>query len=155
MQGKFIELTIQEAKKAAKQGEVPIGCIIVKNNKIISKAHNMVESKKDATMHGEMIAIKKAGKKLKNWRLLDCEMYVTLEPCNMCMNAIELSRIKKVYYLIKKSRDININDKKYEYTVSIYNVEEDVCVIEIYCNDELVMRVVDRASDDPLDPAVG
>lgn len=129
MQEKFIELTIQEAKKAVKQGEVPIGCIIVKDNKIISKAHNMVESKKDATMHAEMIAIKKAGKKLKNWRLLDCEMYVTLEPCNMCMNAIELSRIRKVYYLIKKSKDININNDKYEY---ISNKKESLELIQTF-----------------------
>lgn len=115
MRKKYIELTIKEAKKAAKYGEVPIGCIIVKDGKVISKAYNLVEKKKDATMHAEIIAIKKASKHIRNWRLLDCEMYVTLEPCNMCKNAIELSRIKKVYYLIKKVKDIDIKNDKYEY----------------------------------------
>ena len=115
MQEKYIELAIKESKKAALKGEVPIGCIIVKNKKVIAKAHNIVEKKKSAIMHAEILAINKASKKLKNWRLLDCEMYVTLEPCNMCMNAIELSRIKKVYYLTKKSKNIEIKNNKYEH----------------------------------------
>ena len=115
MNKKYIKLAIIEAKKASKKGEVPVGCIIVKNNKVIAKSHNMVEKKKNSIMHAELIAISKASKKIKNWRLLDCEMYVTLEPCNMCVNAIELSRIKKVYYFTKKSKNITINNDKYEY----------------------------------------
>ena len=113
MQEKYIELIIKEAKKASREGEVPIGAIIVKNNKIMAKAHNKVEKRKNATMHAEIIAITKACKKIKNWRLIDCEMYVTLEPCNMCMNAIELSRIKKVYYLISKTKNIKYDESKY------------------------------------------
>lgn len=93
----FMEKAIVEAKKAYKKLEVPVGAVIVKNGKIISKAYNQKEEKKDATMHAEIIAIKKASKKLNNWRLNDCEMYVTLEPCPMCAGAIINSRLKKVY----------------------------------------------------------
>jgi len=113
MNEKFMELAIKEAKKAYKKEEVPVGTIIVKNNKVISKSYNMVEKKKDCTLHAEIMAIKKASRKLKNWRLNDCEMYVTLEPCTMCMSAIELSRIKKVYFLIQKDKEINSNKDIY------------------------------------------
>ena len=113
MQKKYYEEIIKLAKKASKKGEVPVGAIIVKNNKIIAKAYNKIEKYKDATMHAEIIAIKKASKKLKNWRLNDCEMYVTLEPCTMCSSAIELSRIKKVYYLVKRDKKISIKKSKY------------------------------------------
>lgn len=116
MDNKFMELAIKQAKKAYKKGEVPVGAVIVKDGKIISKAYNLVEKKKNATLHAEIIAISKATKKLKNWRLIDCEMYVTLEPCSMCMSAIELSRIKKVYFLIKKDKEINIKNDKYNHT---------------------------------------
>lgn len=107
MQKKFMNEALKEARKAYKKDEVPIGAIIVKDNGIISKAHNLVETKKDATMHAEIIAIKKASKKIGNWRLNDCEMYVTLEPCLMCKKAIELSRIKKVYFSTYRKNDDN------------------------------------------------
>ena len=109
-----MELAIKQAKKAYKLKEVPVGCVIVNDDKIIAKAHNMVEKKKDSTMHAEIIAIKKASKKLKNWRLIDCDMYVTLEPCLMCKSAIELSRIKNVYYSTASDNDINIKKTKYK-----------------------------------------
>ena len=88
---------IKEAKKASKKLEVPVGCIIVKDEKIIARAHNQKETKTDTTKHAEILAIQKASKKLEAWRLLDCEMYVTLEPCSMCAGAIIQARIKKVY----------------------------------------------------------
>ncbi len=115
MNKKFMELAIKQAKKAYKKGEVPVGAVIVKDGKIISKAYNLVEKKKNATLHAEIIAISKASKKLKNWRLIDCEMYVTLEPCSMCMSAIELSRIKKLYFLIEKDKEISIKKDKYSH----------------------------------------
>lgn len=93
----FMNEALKEAKKAYKKEEIPVGAVIVKNGKIISKAHNLKETKKRTTSHAEIIAINKANKKLKNWRLNDCEMYVTLEPCPMCAGAIILSRIKKIY----------------------------------------------------------
>ena len=93
----FMKEALKEAKKAYEKLEVPVGAIIVKDGKIIARAHNLKETKKDTTNHAEILAIKKASKKLDSWRLLDCEMYVTLEPCAMCAGAIIQSRIKKIY----------------------------------------------------------
>lgn len=113
MKEKYSKEIIKLAKIAYKKGEVPVGAIITKNDKILVRAYNKIETSKDATMHAEILAIKKASKKLKNWRLNDCEMYVTLEPCTMCSSAIELSRIKKVYYLVKRDKEISIKKSKY------------------------------------------
>lgn len=115
MEKKYIELVLKEAEKAYNSGEVPVGAVIIKNNKIIAKAHNMVEKKKNSIMHAEIIAITKASKKIRNWRLNNCDMYVSLEPCDMCKAAILLSRINKVYYLVKKDKNININKNKFIY----------------------------------------
>ncbi len=123
MQERFYREIIKLSKKAYKKNEVPIGAIIVKNNKIIAKAYNKIEKNHDATMHAEILAIKKASKKLKNWRLNECEMYVTLEPCKMCSSAIELSRIKKIYYLVKKDKQILIDKNKYIYKNNLYTKE--------------------------------
>ena len=98
MDDKYMTIAIKEALKAYKKNEVPVGCVIVKNNKIIAKAHNLKEKKQTVTAHAELIAINKATKKLHNWRLNDCVMYVTLQPCPMCSSAIKQSRIKKIYY---------------------------------------------------------
>ena len=115
MEEKYYEEIIKLAKKAYKKSEVPVGAIVVKDGKILSKAYNKVEKDRDATMHAEILAIKKASKKIKNWRLNNCEMYVTLEPCMMCTAAIELSRIKKVHYLLKRDKEIIKNKEKYIY----------------------------------------
>lgn len=88
---------LKEAKKAYEKLEVPVGCVIVKDGKIIARGYNQKETKNDTTKHAEIIAIEKASKKQEAWRLNDCEMYVTLEPCPMCAGAIINSRIKKVY----------------------------------------------------------
>ena len=97
------------AKKAAKQNEVPVSALIVRNNKIIAKDFNKKEKKQDITAHAEILCIKKAAKKLKNWNLSDCDMYVSLKPCSMCYEVIKQSRIKNVYYLLDKP------DYKHEY----------------------------------------
>ena len=89
---------IKEAKKAELIDEVPIGCVIVKDDKIISRGHNVRETKQSPLGHAEIIAIEKASKKLKSWRLEDCDVYVTLEPCIMCSGAIIQSRIRQVYF---------------------------------------------------------
>ena len=89
------------AYKAGSQGEIPIGAVIVRNEKIISKAYNKREKSQIATHHAEILAIQKACKKLKSWRLDDCDLYVTLEPCPMCAGAIINARIKNVYYAVK------------------------------------------------------
>ena len=89
---------LKEACKAKLIDEVPIGCVIVKDDKIIARGHNQRETNQDPTGHAEIIAIKKASKKLNSWRLEGCDIYVTLEPCIMCSGAIIQSRISKVYY---------------------------------------------------------
>jgi len=103
----MMEAAIEEAKKAAKKGEVPIGAVIVRGHKIISRAHNMREKKQNALDHAEMRAINRACRKLKSWRLDDCDMYVTLEPCAMCMGAITNARIKTVYIGARSTTDLN------------------------------------------------
>ena len=114
---KFMKEALKEAKKAYDKLEVPVGAIIVKGGKIIARAHNLKETKKDTTKHAEMLAIEKASKKLDEWRLLDCEMYVTLEPCPMCAGAIINARIKKIY--------IGTLDKKTGAAGSVFNLFED------------------------------
>lgn len=92
----FMSLALKEAKKAYQKNEVPIGAIIIKDNKIISKAYNTREKKHNALAHAEILAIDKACKKLKSWRLIDCDLYVTVEPCPMCSGAIIQSRIRRL-----------------------------------------------------------
>ncbi len=108
---------LKEAKKALEIEEVPVGAVIVKDGKIIARAHNTKETKKDATCHAEILAIKKACKKLESWRLLDCDMYVTLEPCSMCAGALINSRIKRLY--------IGTDDNKTGACGSVLNLLED------------------------------
>ena len=117
MELKFMQEALKEAKKAYEKLEVPVGAVIVKDGKIIARAHNQKETKTDTTKHAEILAIQKASKKLQSWRLLDCEMYVTLEPCSMCAGAIINSRIKKVY--------IGATDKKTGAVGSVFNLFED------------------------------
>ena len=95
---KYMKEALKEARKAELIDEVPIGCVIVKDDKIIARGHNQRETKQSPIGHAEIIAINKASKKLKSWRLEGCDIYVTLEPCIMCSGAIIQSRIKKVYY---------------------------------------------------------
>lgn len=93
----YMKEALKEAEKAYKKLEVPVGAIIVKDGKIIARGHNQKEEKTDTTKHAEIIAIQKASKKLQSWRLIGCEMFITLEPCPMCAGAIINSRIKKIH----------------------------------------------------------
>ena len=95
---KFMNLAYKQAIKAKDIDEVPIGAVIVKDNKVIARAHNLKEKTNDPMGHAEILCIKKACKKVGDWYLKDCELYVTLEPCVMCAGAIINARIKKVYY---------------------------------------------------------
>ncbi len=96
---KFMKIALNEAKKAYKKEEVPIGAIIItEDGKIISKAHNQVECKKNPLLHAEILAIQKACKKTKQKYLMNCSIFVTLEPCPMCATAISLAKIKNVYF---------------------------------------------------------
>lgn len=111
------KMIIKQLKKlnniALKHGDVPVSCIIVKNNKIIAKEYNKRQKKNSPLAHAEILAIIKATKRIKTWNLNDCELYVTLEPCEMCKSIINEARIKKVYYIISKTKKIN-DTVKYE-----------------------------------------
>lgn len=126
-----MKAAIKLARKAANKGEIPVGAVVVKNGKIISKAYNKKEIKNDCTKHAEIIAIQKASKKLKNWRLIDCEMYITMEPCMMCAGAIEQSRISKIIYAVE--------NPNYGYSDKIKNVE----LIKGICEEESKLLVQD------------
>lgn len=117
MKEKFMKEALKQAQKAYDKLEVPVGAVIVKDGKIIARAYNQKEEKNDTTNHAEMLAIKKASKKLESWRLLDCDMYVTLEPCSMCAGALIQSRVRKVY--------IGASDEKTGACGSVLNLLED------------------------------
>lgn len=117
MQEEFMQEALKEARKAYKKLEIPVGAVIVRDGEIIAKAHNIKEEKKDTTKHAEILAIQKASKKLGTWRLNDCEMYVTLEPCPMCAGAIIQARLKKIY--------IGTMDEKTGACGSVLNLLED------------------------------
>ncbi len=95
---KYMKIALKEAQKAYNKGEIPIGAVIVKDDNIIAKAYNLKESRQQSTKHAEIIAIEKASKKLNNWRLLDCTLYVTMFPCPMCASAINQARISRLVY---------------------------------------------------------
>ena len=95
---KYMNEALKEAKKAYQEGEVPVGCVIVHENKIIARGHNQREKTNNPTAHAEIIAIRKATKKRQSWRLEDCDIYVTIEPCAMCAGALMWSRIRTIYY---------------------------------------------------------
>ena len=127
MYEKYMKVALKQAKKALKYNEVPVGCVITKNNKIIAKAYNKKEKTKNVTKHAEIIAISKACKKIKNWRLENCEIYITMEPGMMCCGAIEQSRIKKIIYGVK--------NENYGSTEMLKNVEIISQVCEKECRE--------------------
>ena len=105
----YFDTAFKYAQKAYNNNEVPVGAIIVCNNKIIGYGYNKKEKTNDVLAHAELNAIKMASKKINNWRLDNCEMYVTLDPCPMCASAIKQSRIKKVYSALSNLDDNNLN----------------------------------------------
>ncbi len=117
MYSKFMELALQEARTAFAKGEVPVGAVIVKGGEVISTAHNLVETLKDATAHAEMLAIREAGSRLGGWRLKGCTMAVTLEPCPMCAGAILQARLDTLV--------IGALDFEAGAAGSVYNIVQD------------------------------
>lgn len=127
---KFMEEAYLESLNASDKGEVPIGAVIVKNGKIIGKGHNLKESNKCSYCHAEILAIQEASKYLQNWRLNDCDIYVTLEPCPMCASAIHQARLSNIYYCVKSTDENNFEiiskilaDNTSNSPVDIYFVE--------------------------------
>ena len=141
----FIEILLKEAKKAYDDNEVPIGSIIVKNNKIVSKAHNLKETKNNVLCHAELLAINKACNKLKNWRLNDCILYTTLFPCPMCASAIQQSRIKKVVYLNNSNNNFaqNISNE----ILSNKNSNHQVLIEKLHLEDNLINSFFKKIRD--------
>jgi tRNA(adenine34) deaminase len=114
---RFMFSALQEAEKAFEEKEVPVGAVVVKDNKIIGRGYNQVERLKDATAHAEMIALTAASNFLGNWRLTECSIYVTLEPCVMCTGALLASRINELFFATF--------DSKFGACGSVYNLAED------------------------------
>ena len=125
----FMAEAIKEAKKASSKGNIPVGAVIVKDNQIIARAYNTKNTTNVATHHAEIIAIDKACKKLKTWRLNECIIYVTLEPCDMCYGAIKEARIKKVVYIVNS-----------KYKTLMENREE--LIIETYKKDNSYLELL-------------
>ena len=115
MENIYAELALKEAKKSLRTNDVPVGAVIVQNGKVIAKGHNTKEKKQIVTKHAEINAIEKACRKKKTWYLNDCDSYVTLEPCPMCLNAIKQAHIKKVIFLTKQEKQINYKDTELIY----------------------------------------
>lgn len=137
-----MKMALKEAEKALSKGEVPIGCVIIKDGRVLSRGYNLRESVFDPTAHAEIIAIKKAAKKLKNWRLSGCAIYVTVEPCTMCAGAIVLSRIEKLVYAIP--------DEKAGAVRTLYQITSDprlnhrvAEIIQGVCKDEATRMLKD------------
>ena len=121
MEEKYINELINLSKKSLKKSEVPIAALIIdENDKIISKAYNTRNIKQQTINHAEILAITKANKKLKSWRLNKCTLYVTIEPCDMCKSVIKESRIQNVYYLLPRLPEKN------QYNKTIFNKLKDV-----------------------------
>lgn len=127
MHNYYMKEAIKQANKALNKNEVPVGAVIVRNNKIIAKAFNKKEKKHDCTQHAEMLVIQQASKKIKNWRLDDCTIYVTMEPCMMCCGAIQQSRIKTIVYGIK--------NENFGYTKEIKNIKIVPNICEKECKE--------------------
>ena len=112
-----MRLAIEEAKKAAAMGEIPVGAVIVRDGEVVGRGHNSTETDKDPTCHAEIAAIRDAAKTLGGWRLIGCDMYVTTEPCSMCAGAIVLARIERLF--------VGTPDPKAGACGSLYNIVRD------------------------------
>ena len=135
----FMSIAIKEAQKAARKDEVPVGAVIVKDEKIIARAHNLREHKKDPSAHAEFIAMTKAAKKLGGWRLVDCDLYVTMEPCIMCSGSIVHSRIKKLIIGTKHIKNA-YTEKQHEFKIDYYkynNIETTFGILQEECSNIL------------------
>ncbi len=122
----YMNEALKEARKAYEKGETPIGAVIVKDGEIIARAHNLTEELNDCTAHAEILAIRKASEILGGWRLINCDLYVTMEPCIMCSGAIVQSRIKKLIIGTKHIKNLNI-EKQHEFKIDYFNT----CNVEV------------------------
>ena len=124
---KYMEKALLEAKKAYFEDEIPVGCVIVYENEVIACGYNEKESKNSAIRHAEIVAIEDACGKLGTWRLDNCDLYVTLEPCMMCLGAIIEARIKNVYFGTKNNNEQMYDKSKIEGIVNLSFVDNEAC----------------------------
>ncbi len=117
----FMEMAIEQARVAKENKEVPVGAIVVLNGKIVGKGCNSVIANSDPTAHAEIVAIRDAGQKIKNYRLIEAEIYVSLEPCLMCYSAMVNARVKKLYYSAYDFKTGIFSTKKFEQLTNVYN----------------------------------
>lgn len=134
---KFMKSALKCAERALKEGEVPIGAVVVLDGKVISRGHNRRTKRQIATAHAEIEAIEKACKKLGSWRIPDCELYVTLEPCPMCMGAVLNSRIKKVYFGAPEDKGRSLTRELATANLLNHTVEVEGGVMEEECREIL------------------
>lgn len=133
MKNKFMTSALKCAQKAYSEGEVPIGAVVVLDGKVISRGHNRRTGRQIATAHAEIEAIEKACKKLKSWRLPECELYVTLEPCPMCMGAALNARIKKIYFGAYEDKGRSLTAQIAEANLLNHRIEVEGGVMEEEC----------------------
>ena len=133
MENKFMKAALKCAQTAFKEGEVPIGAVVVFEGKVISRGHNRRTKKQIATAHAEIEAIEKACKKLGSWRIPECEIYVTLEPCPMCMGAMLNARIKKVYFGAYEAKGRSLTNEIAEANLLNHKIEVEGGVMEEEC----------------------
>ncbi|HSQ88967.1 nucleoside deaminase [Romboutsia sp.] len=132
----YMKEALKEAYKAYNKKETPIGAVVVKNEEIIGRGHNLTETLNDCTAHAEILAIREAAENLGGWRLIDCDLYVTMEPCIMCSGAIVNSRIKKLIIGTKHIKN-SYTEKQHEFKINYYensNVEVSFGVLEEDCS---------------------
>lgn len=138
---KYMDMAIEEAKKAFEEDEVPIGCVIVKNNQIFALTHNRKEQMNSATKHAEILAIEEASSKLNNWRLDGCDVYITLEPCPMCASALKQARVSHIFCGLSNS-----DFRNYEIVLKILESDKNNASVPII--NDLAVEKVDKIMKD-------
>ena len=138
---KYMDMAIEEARKAFEEDEVPVGCVIVKNNQILALTHNRKEQMNSATKHAEILAIEEASSKLNNWRLDGCDVYITLEPCPMCASALKQARVSHIFCGLSNS-----DFKNYEMVLKILKSDKNNASVPIV--NDLAVEKVDKIMKD-------
>lgn len=138
---KYMDMAIEEAKKAFEEDEVPVGCVIVKNNQILALTHNRKEQMNSATKHAEILAIEEASSKLNNWRLDGCDVYITLGPCPMCASALKQARVSHIFCGLSNS-----DFRNYEIVLKILESDKNNASVPII--NDLAVEKVDKIMKD-------
>lgn len=155
MKNKYMVSALKCAQKAFEEGEVPIGAVVVLDGRIVGRGHNRRTGRQIATAHAEIEAIEKACRKLKSWRLPECEIYVTLEPCPMCMGAILNARIKKVYFGAYEAKGRSLTDVIAGSGILNHKAEVEGGIMERECSEILTRFFTEMRARTPKTPQEG